>query len=420
MSTDCPVLPLEIVERILSNLEDDDANTLLSCSLVSQLWRQAALLFLFSYADLSSKDDVLHWHGIVKAMPNVPLFVRHVRYAPGTRLQWDGSPAGDTKRIGGKLEAESDEEDNVLEISLPAMPGAGFFDWITGEIFAVKFTPQISQLSSSLPNIRHLSWSGQFATANDAIDFLGLFTQLQTLELLNVRVQTTNKISSSFRGNMVNLRSLRLRDTRTNCDWLVIHILSVSPPDNLESIEYTPNDHLSLSSSALSALFSLAAPSLKKLCIQCVYLDLGLESGKLYTYLPMFHIPTLSVLQDLVFSVPDIIYSALFDVEYLEWCSRFLDSISDAPVLRVLTVPLPANGPQQLDTMLDSAHSQWQKLVDKLSRFSSLTKLVVLVSAEQPKGFGPKFRAQYERKIKDLLLDLEAAVKIGWTTPNSH
>ncbi|KAF9020777.1 hypothetical protein BDZ89DRAFT_1138422 [Hymenopellis radicata] len=69
--------PLELIDEIIS-CNQDDITFLRSASLVSKIWRAAALRYLFSEASFLCKNDFVRWALICASLPHVAQYVRNV------------------------------------------------------------------------------------------------------------------------------------------------------------------------------------------------------------------------------------------------------------------------------------------------------------------------------------------------------
>ena len=154
-STACTKCPLETITHILKNIKED-IGSLLSSSLVSHLWRQAALPLLFSTACLRDKADFFRWQEIAQALPSVPLFVRCFIYELGSVNKWNlkqkyaVTSQACISEIMLAMRKGAPSED--ITIALPHMPGVVMSEWHTNMTQGIVCTSQVLQFLSPFVN----------------------------------------------------------------------------------------------------------------------------------------------------------------------------------------------------------------------------------------------------------------------------
>lgn len=79
--------PLELIEAIVENNRGDKVS-LLASSCVLKSWCAASQRYLFT-ANFSSDDDFTRWREIGSHLPQVPIFVKEVVFAPGRRSEME-------------------------------------------------------------------------------------------------------------------------------------------------------------------------------------------------------------------------------------------------------------------------------------------------------------------------------------------
>ena len=423
-STACAKCPLETITHILENIKEDIGSLLLS-SLVSHLWRQAALPLLFSTAYLRDEADFFRWQEIAQALPSVPLFVRRFVYEPGSadkrnlKQKYAVTSQACIGEIMLAMRKGAPSED--ITIALPHMPGVVMLEWHTNMTQGIVCTSQVLQFLSPFVNITRLKWSGEFATVCDAFTFLGLFLQLEHLRLAAIGVQKLTSAPSQFTGDMTNLKTITIDECRSSLDWLVDHVLATSPPHDLHCIQYE-TDLIPFSPPAFSHLLDIVGHTIKKLVIQppsnhdskwssIMCHPSYICSGPFMTKIPVFAARELPHLHALGFAI--IFLGDRFKPNIpFRWCSSLFEKFPQTPQLRRLTINVYVADESEIDELLREGYFDWKGLVDRIGSFTSLEKFTFLVSMETE--FGDRIKSEYEGKIKAALVGLKDKLCVDW------
>lgn len=201
-------LPLEVIGEIVQH-NHNDAPALKSSSLVSKSWRVASLRYLFSYADLSSPEDLSHWANIGLSLPHVIKFVRAARFSPGARLkdselrilddEFPPSFPDSEERLAAIeqiLSGPSRKISNPANIPIPKMPQVTVFEWSTAKM-CIRVTPETQQPISAFISVEELVFAGSFNNVAHAKAFFELFPPLRMLRMNRVEISSSKLFRTS-------------------------------------------------------------------------------------------------------------------------------------------------------------------------------------------------------------------------------
>ncbi|KAK0460566.1 uncharacterized protein EV420DRAFT_1478335 [Desarmillaria tabescens] len=420
-------LPLELIDTIVEN-NIDDKDSLLASSCVSKSWRTASLRHLFSAANFSSDDDFTRWREIGSHLPQVPLFVKEVMFAPGRRLRdkqkqqlykqypdVDGvPPQARLDALARLLHDETLSSSSPPCVQLPDMPQARKLIWDTPFLHPVYCTVSTQQFLSTFCSLNEVEFSGSFATISDAKQFLGLLPKIEVLdfEAINIAEASSSGRSPAFTGDMTNLRRLSVGECRTSLDWLVDDILAVSCPTKLQSIRY--EHYLPFSSRVFACLVAISSESLQELIIQPPSDERSSLAG--WRNPPQFTNQSFPSLMSLTFCIIQLglPFGPLFS---MNWCRRVMEVLPPAPKMTTLTMHFYAEEPEDVDDIVADQSFNWKQLSELTSElFPELKTFIVHVSMETE--FGARQKALLEDLLEERLEHFGKKLKIEWVNEN--
>ncbi|KAK0224183.1 hypothetical protein IW262DRAFT_878793 [Armillaria fumosa] len=396
------VLPFDLMDKIVEN-NRDDKKSLLASSCVSTLWRLASLPYLFSTATFYSVGDFIRWRDIGYHLPWAPLYVKVVDFRPQHSydpFEWSASE-------------ESEITSDSSQIQLPDMPRVHKLVWDTeflSSCHLISCTPKTRQFISTFPSLKEVEFAGCFATVSDAKEVLGLFPNIEVLDIRAIDIDEGGTCGESpiFTGDMTKLRKLSIEqyEPSESLDWFVDDILAISCPTQLQIIRYRHD--VPFSPVSFARLVALSAESLQKLDI-----DPPGEDIRGWDNPPPFTNQSFPSLMSLTFAVVKI-YSYSVSVFSMNWCRRVIEVFPPAPKMTSLTIHFFAAGPLQADRIAADQSFNCKQLSERTSElFPELKRFIIRVSFRKRK-FGEGQRALSEALLKKRLEHFGNKLVIEW------
>ncbi|KAF9023034.1 hypothetical protein BDZ89DRAFT_1070254 [Hymenopellis radicata] len=346
-------LPLELINEIIACNQDDIA-FLRSASLVSKIWRAAALRYLFSEASFLCKNDFIRWTLICSSLPHVAQYVRKVVV-----------DLGETERLQERAKsAPTGFIARAIEAAGPYYPYT--------ESLAVDCTfPKDSDFVVILPtmgNATRLDWTmpspeaGFKLTAANTTHFLTSFPNITDLSYSSNR-QAPPIFHAQFMSFYQNLRNVRAG----SMDWLPDNVLHNSTsPIHLRKLGWESGDP-PFSSNSFARLVRMAHGTLEELCFRPPWTPAG-TSGGLRS--PSVWLECFTCLADSSFRIFNIY---LESESSMQWLNSIFAVFPSCPCLQRLEFAFYLAYSIEIDSVFAFGFLDWNSLLE--DRYPSLKVL---------------------------------------------
>ncbi|KAF9023032.1 hypothetical protein BDZ89DRAFT_1070252, partial [Hymenopellis radicata] len=399
--------PLELINAIISCHQDDIA-FLRSASLVSKIWRAAALPYLFSEASFLCKNDFVRWGLICASLPHVAQYVRKVVFnLEAMRRMQARAKSAPTGFIARALEAAGPYHPSYAEspvdctfpkpsdfdVVLPIMRNATSLDWTmpyTKDGFDLA-AANTKRFLTAFPNITHLSYSSNLQVpAVFHAQFMTFFHNLHKctfslwgtgdLEPLYIYSAHPSQISIS------QLEEIWFKECDLgSMDWLVDYVLD--PSDHIHKLGWE-SGYPPFSSNSFARLVRMVHGTLEELCFRPPDDLKGFE-------VPPFGLNVLPVLR--ILSLRILRISTESD-RIMQWLNSIFAVFPSCPCLQRLEFTFYLAKPTEIDYMFAFRFVDWNSLLE--DRYPSLKVLEFEMMMKHDEDFNIAEKQRLETIIR--------------------
>ncbi|KAF9023018.1 hypothetical protein BDZ89DRAFT_1070234 [Hymenopellis radicata] len=370
-------MPTPLIDEIISCNQDDIA-FLHSASLVSKIWRAAALRYLFSEASFLCKNDFVRWALICSSLPHVAQYVRKVVAGKRATSVPTGF-IGRAKRLFPALDCAF-PKDSDFDVILPAMGNATSLDWTmpSPEAGFDPTTANTTRFLMSFPNITDLSYSS-YLRAEKCTFWLWSLSNSDPVYVFS---------GHGSRISLSQLEEIWFEDCEPrSMDWLPDNVLHNSPsPIRLRKLGWESGDP-PFSSDSFARLVRMAHGTLEELCFRPPRTPADLEGCEA----PPFGLNVLPVLQILSLRVLHISTD-------MRWLNSIFAVFPSCPCLQRLEFTFYLAESRDIDNVFAFRFLDWNSLLE--DRYPSLKVLEFEMMMEDEEEFDIAERKRLETIIR--------------------
>ncbi|ESK87410.1 hypothetical protein Moror_11680 [Moniliophthora roreri MCA 2997] len=356
-------LPVELVRNIIK-WNAHSWKELGVYSLVSKLWRNATMPFVFEKARIRNHRRLSQLCDLLKSTPEISKYIRRVAFHPIT-----------------SEDPEVNEDSISLLASLPTFPGVTELEYCDcGEVEApgTRVTPQLTRFLKTFPYLRRVKIISRFADINQLKAFIGCCGAVKELVLWEgIRMQPMLEHHDKSEGDaradfssfdLSQLEHLEVFSQLHDFDWILDTILQESRPNKLRSITVESsgfNPH------ALSRLLEEFSLTLSQLTIEPLW---SIESCLRPTPSPFSPLPALHTLTVANITLKDFYHSEENPKDVLLWMHKLIDQLDAANMVVFELVFQAIDGPSSIEEALQTL--AWKDLTAHiLKRYSRIEEL---------------------------------------------
>ncbi|KAF9023020.1 hypothetical protein BDZ89DRAFT_1070237 [Hymenopellis radicata] len=406
--------PLELINEIIS-CNPDDIAFLRSASLVSKIWRAAALRYLFSEASFLCKNDFVRWGLICTSLPHVAQYVRKVVVDLGGtwRLQ-ERATSAPTGFIARAIEAApyytykdtlspaldcKFPKPSDFDVVLPTMTNATSLDWTmpsTKDGFDLT-AANTTRFLTSFPNITDLSYSSHLQVPPVFhAQFMSFFHNLHKCTFSMWGISNSDPLyvyaAHESRISISQLEEIWFEECELgSMDWLLDYVLNNSPsPIRIRKVSWDFEDP-PFSSNGFARLLRMAHGTLEELCFGPPYTPNDLEGYEA----PPFGLNVLPVLQ--ILSLRTLHISTQSD-RLMQWLNSIVAVFPSCPCLQRLEFTFYLAESRDIDNVFAFRFLDWNSLLE--NRYPSLKVLAFEMMMEDEDDFDIAERQRLETIIR--------------------
>ncbi|ESK88938.1 hypothetical protein Moror_13220 [Moniliophthora roreri MCA 2997] len=379
---DCGTLPLEIVQEIIK-WNADYTNAVRASSLVSRLWREASLKFLFRDIAFRDKRQLDGWDRWLKGSPQIVQAVRRVQFFPSCLAPQDTLPHLP---------------------SMTVMPGVTDLEWCFYSPTRMFPESDLVQFLHNFPSLRSVTLASEFADLGSLKTFLGACgPNVATLELqegltclskhggTKKAAQKGSNCSKSPNAlDLPKLEHLVIGSERSFFDWVYKDLFTPSVFRQLHSLTIESE---AFTLPTLNQIFEACSPTLLQLTIDPTNKTLSNDGISLRPLPEMF-----SPIQALTKLTIGLFYfGGTWEPEnVLDWACAFLE-VFQAKNLATLEFLCYAAEPMDVTEVLEDY--DWGPLVTLVRKnYKNVQELVLWITMEM--DFGRRARASLEQQAR--------------------